>query len=451
MKIIIVGLGNVGETLAITLLEEGNSVTVIDLSAEKIKKITDKYDILGVVGNGATHTTLKEAGISAADLLIAVTESDELNLLCCTIAKKTSHAHTIARVESPEYSTEVEYLREGLGLSMVINAEEEAAKEICRLIRFPEATNIETFAKGKVELFKFRIPEGSLLVGLSVKEAVLKLKLNMLICTVERGEEACIPKADFVFQERDLVSVIASARTAEAFFKKIGGKGGSVRDMILVGANDITHYIMKELHRGGINIKVIDPDLPRCEELAAKYDELTVIHGDPTEQELLKEEGVRQTDAFVTLSEVDEENILMSMFARHASEGKIITKINRPEYKTITASLDLDTIIYPKNIAADRITRFVRSLHATEGNNVENVYSIIKGKVEVTEFIIGKLFSELGTPLSQLSLKPNVLIAAILRGRSLIIPHGQDFLMAGDSVVVVSQHLGIGDFKELFD
>ena len=223
MKIIIVGLGNVGETLAVTLLEEGNSVTVVDLSAEKLKKITDKYDILGVLGNGATHTTLREAGIATADLLIAVTESDELNLLCCTIAKQTGRVHTIARVESPEYSTEVEYLKEGLGLSMVINPEQEAAAEICRLIRFPEATNIETFAKGKVELFKFRGPEGSLLVGLSVKDVVLKLKLNLLVCTVERGEEeAYIPKADFVFAERDVVSVIASPRTAEAFFKKIG-------------------------------------------------------------------------------------------------------------------------------------------------------------------------------------------------------------------------------------
>lgn len=452
MKIIVVGLGNVGETLALTLLKEGNSVTVIDLSAEKVKKITDKYDILGVVGNGATHTILREAGISSADLLIAVTESDELNLLCCTIAKKTSHAHTIARVESPEYSAEIEYLKEGLGLSMVINPEEEAAKEICRLIRFPEATNIETFAKGKVELFKFRVPDGSILVGMSVKDVVVKLKLNLLICTVERGEdEAYIPKADFVFAERDVVSVIASPRTAEAFFKKIGGKGGSVHDMIMVGAGDITHYIMRELHRGGINIKVIDPNLAACEELASKYDELTVIHGEPTEQELLIEEGIRQTDAFVTLSDTDEENILMSMFAHRASKGKVITKINRPEYKTITAGLDLDTIIYPKNIAADRITRFVRSLHATEGNNVENVYSIIKEKVEVTEFVIGKLFSELGTPLSQISLKPDVIIAAILRGRSLIIPHGQDFLMAGDSVVVVSKHLGIGDFRDLFD
>ncbi len=452
MKIIIVGLGNVGETLAVTLLEEGNSVTVVDLSGDKVKKITDKYDILGVVGNGATHTTLREAGISSADLLIAVTESDELNLLCCTIAKKTSKCHTIARVESPEYSTEVEYLKEGLGLSMVINPEEEAAKEICRLIRFPEALNIETFAKGKVELFKFRIPEGSLLIGMSVKDAVQKLKLNLLICTVERGEdEAYIPGAGFVFEERDVISVIASPRSAEAFFKKIGGRGGVIRDMIMVGASEITHYVMKELHRGGINIKVIDPDLALCEELATKYDEITVIQGDGTEQELLIEEGLKQTDAFLALSETDEENILISMFARRMSEGKVITKINRPEYATMTANLNLDTTIYPKNIAADRITRFVRSLHATEGNNVENLYSIIKGKIEVTEFVIGKLFPELGVPLCELSLKTDVIIAAILRGRSLIIPHGQDCLLAGDNVVAVSAHLGIGDFKELFD
>lgn len=451
MKIIIVGLGNVGQTLAVNLLEEGNSVTVVDLSSEKIKKITDKYDILGVVGNGATHTTLREAGISSADLLIAVTESDELNLLCCTIAKKTSKCHTVARVESPEYSTEVEYLKEGLDLAMVINPEEEGAKEICRLIRFPEAINIETFAKGKVELMKFRIPKDSSMIGLSVKEVMMKYKLNLLICTVERGEEAHIPNATFVFEENDIISIIASPRTAEAFFKKIGGRDIAIRDMMIVGVSELTQYVLKELNKSGINIKVIEGDLSVCEEICAQFDDATIIHGDGTEQELLIEEGIKQTDALLALSDTDEENILISLFAHRVTDAKVITKINRPEYSTMTANLNLDTIIYPKNIASDRITRYVRSLGATEGNNVENLYSIIKGKIEVTEFVVGKLFPDLGVPLSELPLKEDVIIGAILRGRSLIIPHGQDCLMAGDHVVVVSKHLGIGEFRELFN
>lgn len=451
MKIIIVGLGNVGQTLAVNLLEEGHSITVVDLSSEKVKKITDKYDILGVSGNGATHTTLREAGISSADLLIAVTESDELNLLCCTIAKKTSKCHTVARVESPEYSTEVEYLKEGLDLAMVINPEEEGAKEISRLIRFPEALNIETFAKGKVELMKFRIPEESPMIGLSVKEVMTKFKLNLLICTVERGEEAHIPNAGFVFEKHDIISIIASPRTAESFFKKIGGRGLAVHDMMIVGVSELSQYVLKELRKSGINIKVIERDFSVCEELSTAYSDATVIHGDGTEQELLVEEGIKQTDALLALSDTDEENILISLFARRVSSGKVITKINRPEYSTMTANLNLDTIIYPKNIASDRIARYVRSLGATEGNNVENLYSIIKGKVEVTEFVVGKLFPDLGLPLSELSLKQDVIIGAILRGRSLIIPHGQDCLMAGDHVVVVSKHLGIGDFRELFN
>ena len=451
MKIIIVGLGNVGQTLALSLLEEGNSVTVIDLSADKIKKITDKYDIFGVVGNGATHTVLREAGISSADLLIAVTESDELNLLCCTIAKKTSKCHTVARVESPEYSTEVEYLKEGLDLAMVINPEEEGAKEISRLIRFPEALKIETFAKGKVELMKFRIPEGSSLIGLSVREAMTKYKLNLLICTVERGEEAHIPGASFVFEEHDIISIIASPRSAESFFKKIGGRDLSIRNMMIVGVSELTQYVLEELRKSGINIKVIESDLSVCEQICSEYDEATIIHGDGTEQELLIEEGLKQTDALLALSDTDEENILISLFASRTSGAKVITKINRPEYSTMTANLNLDTIIYPKHIASDRIIRYVRSLGAIEGNNMENLYSIIKGKIEVTEFVVGKLFPDLGLPLSELSLKKDVIIGAILRGRSLIIPHGQDCLMAGDHVVVVSKHLGIRDFRELFN
>ena len=451
MKIIIVGLGNVGQTLALSLLEEGHSITVVDLSADKVKKITDKYDILGVVGNGATHTTLREAGISSADLLIAVTESDELNLLCCTIAKKTGKCHTVARVENPEYSTEVDYLKEGLDLAMVINPEEEGAKEISRLIRFPEALKIETFAKGKVELMKFRIPEGSSMVGLSVKEVMAKFKLNLLICTVERGDEAHIPNASFVFEEHDIISIIASPRSAESFFKKIGGRDLSIHNMMIVGISELTEYVLKELKKSGINIKVIENDLALCESISTEYDDVTFIHGDGTEQELLVEEGILQTDALLALSDTDEENIIISLFASRATEAKVITKINRPEYSTMTANLNLDTLIYPKHIASDRIIRYVRSLGATEGNNMENLYSIIKGKIEVTEFVVGKLFPDLGLPLSELSLKKDVILGAILRGRSLIIPHGQDCLMAGDHVVVVSKHLGIREFRELFN
>ena len=451
MKIIIVGLGNVGQTLALSLLEEEHSITVVDLSADKVKKITDKYDILGVVGNGATHTTLREAGISSADLLIAVTESDELNLLCCTIAKKTGKCHTVARVENPEYSTEVDYLKEGLDLAMVINPEEEGAKEISRLIRFPEALKIETFAKGKVELMKFRIPDGSSMIGLSVKEVMAKFKLNLLICTVERGDEAHIPNASFVFEEHDIISIIASPRSAESFFKRIGGRDLSIHNMMIVGISELTEYVLKELKKSGINIKVIENDFALCESTSTEYDDVTFIHGDGTEQELLIEEGILQTDALLALSDTDEENIIISLFANRSTEAKVITKINRPEYSTMTANLNLDTIIYPKHIASDRIIRYVRSLGATEGNNMENLYSIIKGKIEVTEFVVGKLFPDLGLPLSELSLKNDVILGAILRGRSLIIPHGQDCLMAGDHVVVVSKHLGIRDFREFFN
>lgn len=449
MKIIIVGLGNVGESLAISLLEEDNDVTVVDLNAEKVKEVTSKYDCLGVVGNGAKYSVLKEAGVSSADLLVAVTESDERNLLCCTVAKKSGKCRVIARIESPDYFSDAEYLKDGLGLAMVINPEQAAAAEIARVLRFPTATKIETFAKGRVELVKFRLPEGCPLVGKSVKDAVQNLRANVLVCTVERGADAYIANGNFVFEERDLISVVASPRAAAAFFKKINYSGESVKDCVIVGAGEITHYLAELMEKDNVRMKVISSSRERCEALAEHYDALTVIHGDVTDQDLLIEEGIARADAFLALSDADEENILLSIFGRESGEGKIITKVDKPEYERLTSSLKLDTVIFPKNITADNIIRYVRSMQATADSNVENLYTVIKGQVEATEFVVGEGSPVLGVALSHLKLKPDCLIAAILRGRSVVIPRGSDSILCGDRVVVVSKLLGIHDISEI--
>lgn len=448
MKIIIVGCGKVGETLAAELGEEGNDITVVDLSQDKVKSISEKLDVMGVVGNGATNTTLREAGIEEADLLIAVTESDELNLLCCTIAKKSAKCRVIARVRNPEYRSEADYLKNELELAMVINPEYAAAEEISRVLRFPVATNIDTFAKGKVELLKFKLPEENTLVGMPVKDVVAKLRCNILVCTVERDEDAYIANGNFVFEGGDVISIIASRKNAADFFKKIGYKQHSVKNIIVIGAGNITEYLCELLRDSGISVKIIDSDYEKCVAISSLHRNAIVINGDRTDRELLVEEGIENTDAFVILSENDEENILLSLFAKASSKGKVITKINRSEYDDIIKHLGIDTSVYPKNITSDMIVRYVRAMKNTLGSNVETMYSVIKDKVEASEFIVGES-AVTGTPLSKLKLKKDVLIAAILRGGEVILPRGQDTIETGDAVIVVSKILGLHDISEV--
>lgn len=438
MNIIIVGCGKVGEELADRLNDEGDNVTVIDIDPVKVGNLTSRMDILGVTGNGATHLTQQEAGISNADLLIAVTGSDELNLLCCLIAKKEGNCKTIARVRNPQYSTEAPYLKGELGLAMVINPEFQAAAEIARVLRFPSAIKIDTFAKGKVDLMKFRLPENCILTGCSVKEIATKLKCDVLVCTVERGDEAFIPNGDFVFEEKDIISIIASPSNANVFFRKIDYKINQVKDCIIVGGGEIAYYLCRILKKSGIAIKLIEKDPKRCEMLCTDLPEVTVICGDAADQQLLLEEGLENANSFAALTNLDEENIMLSLFARTKGCKKLVTKINRIDFFDVIKQLDLDSIIYPKTITSELIVSYVRAMKNTIGSNVQTVYSIIKGKAEAAEFLIRDNSPVLGKPLMELKFKPNVLVAVILRGNRVIIPRGSDIIEKDDSVIVVS-------------
>ncbi len=451
MNIIIVGCGKVGEALAEQLNEEGSNITVIDLNADRVHDVSSKYDVMGVIGNGATHAILMEADIKHCDLLIAVTGSDELNLLCCLIAKKAGNCQTIARVRSPEYSVEAPYLKDELGLAMVINPEFTAASEIARVLRFPSAMKIDTFAKGRVEMMKFRLPENSPIIGCAVKELAGKFRCDVLICTVEREDEAFIANGDFVFEEKDVISLIATPKNANDFFRKINYKMNSVKDVMIIGGGEISHYLCQILKRsgGGISIKIIEKDLKRCEELSAELEDVRIIHGDAAEQALLMEEGLENAGGFIALTNLDEENIFLSLFAKRVTDGKLVTKINRIDFDDVIKHLDLDTIIYPKNITSETIARYVRAMKNTIGSNVETLYSIVKGKIEAAEFSIKDGSPIVGIPLSKLHLKPNVLIAAILRGRTVITPHGNDEIQAGDSVVIVSGHTEMQDITDI--
>lgn len=438
MNIIIVGCGKVGEELAHRLNDEGDNITVIDIDSTKVNDVTSRLDVLGVTGNGATHLVQQEAGIRDADLLIAVTGSDELNLLCCLIAKKEGNCQTIARVRDPQYSTEAPYLKEELGLAMVINPEFQAAAEIARVLRFPSAIKIDTFAKGKVDLMKFRLPENCVLTGCSVKEIATKLKCDVLVCTVERGDEAFIPNGEFVFEEKDIISVIASPANANAFFRKIDYKINQVKDCMIAGGGDVAYYLCRILRKAGISLKLIEKDPKRCEKLCTALPEVTVICGDAADQQILLEEGLENANSFAALTNLDEENIMLSLFARVKGCKKLVTKINRIDFFDVIKQLDLDSIIYPKNITSELIVSYVRAMKNTIGSNVQTVYSIIKGKAEAAEFLIKDTSPVLGKPLMELKFKPNVLVAVILRGNRVIIPRGSDVIEKNDSVIVVS-------------
>ncbi|MBO4939692.1 MAG: Trk system potassium transporter TrkA [Clostridia bacterium] len=449
MDIIIVGCGRVGSTLAEKLNNDGNDITVVDISAEKVQMLVNRYDVMGVVGNGATQTVLKEAGIETAELLIAVTNSDELNLLCCLLAKKQSNCQTIARVKNPEYSKESPYFKAGLGLAMIINPEYAAAEEIARLLRFPSALKIEPFAKGKVEIIKFKLPADSAIVGMSVKDLMTKYRANVIVCTIERGEEAYIANGNFVFAEKDVVSIIASPKNANEFFTKINYKGRSVKDALIAGGGVITHYLCEILERSQISLKVVEKDVHVCEELAAKWPKLTVIHGNASDRELLMEEGIAQADAFVALCGRDAENIMLSLYAKDAGCKKQVTILNYIEYDGVINRLDLDATICPKDITADLILRYVRATKNAKGSNVETLYSVIQDEVEAAEFIIKENSPIAGIALKDLKLKKDVLIASISRGEEVIMPRGSDVIETGDAVVIVSKHLGLHDVADV--
>lgn len=449
LNIIIVGCGNIGENLAEQLGEPGNNITVVDLSPERVRAVSERYDVMGVVGNGATYATQLEAGVEKADLLIAVTGSDELNLLCCLLAQKKGHCRTIACVESSEYSTEADYFKQELGLAMIINPKRAAAEEIRRVLRFPSAMKIDTFAGGRVELVKFRLPEGSPLVGKSVREVVSSLHCDVLICTVEREDAAYIAKGDFVFAGKDVISLVASPKNADDFFSKIMYRTQSVRSAMIAGGGQITRYLCEMLHEDGVSVKILEEKAEVCEELTVRYPYARIIHTDAGDQETLLEEGLESAGAFVSLTNSDEENILFSLLAKRLGHGKLVTKIDRFDFSDVVDHLDLDTIVYPKNVASDMIVRYVRAMKNTIGTGVETLYNIILDKIEASEFIVKEGAPLIGKPLAELALKDNVLIASILRGDKVIIPRGQNTIEAGDRVVIVTEMMALHDISDV--
>ncbi|MBO5337209.1 MAG: Trk system potassium transporter TrkA [Lachnospiraceae bacterium] len=451
MKIIIVGCGKVGCTLVEQLSGENHDIVVIDEKEEKINPITDEFDAMGIVGNGVSYQVLKEAGIDLADLLIAVTGSDEQNLLCCVIAKKTGNCKTIARVRNPIYNKEIGFLRKELGLSMIINPELASAAEIARIFQFPSAVKIDTFSKGRIELLHFRVTSDCLLNNYGLIHIRSTLKCDVLVCMVTRGDEVLIPRGDFVFHEGDIVAIVAAPPKANDFFKKIGIDTGKVRTAMIVGGGTIAYYLAKRLTDVGISTKIIDSDPARCEELSELLPKATIICGDGTDERLLLQEGIASVEGFAALTGMDEENILLSLHAKKVSHAKTVTKINRITFNSVLTDMKLDTISYPRLTTADMIIKYARSMNASLNSNVENLYKLEDGRAEALEFSIKEPSAVTGIPLGKMHIRKNILICCINRGGQIIIPNGQDELHVGDSVIVVLTHSRLNDIKEILE
>jgi len=449
MNIIIVGCGKVGSTLAKQLSKEGHDISIIDINDKVVEEFSNSHDVMGIVGNGAAYSIQKSAGIEKAHLLIAVTGSDELNLLCCLIARKAGNCETIAKVRNPIYYKEIGFIKEELGLSMVINPDYEAASEIARILRFPSAIDINVFNKGSVELLSFKLEKGSILHDMKVQEIRAKLKFDILVCMVERGEEVIIPNGEFILKENDIISIIAPHKKATEFFVKIGMIKNPVKNSMLIGGGDISYYLAKRLIKYGIDVTLVEKDEKRCEELSELIPEAMIIHGDGTDKDLLMEEGITHAESFASLTGLDEQNVLLSLHASNNMNGKIITKVNRITFDEVINNLNLGSIIYPKFTTMRYILKYVRAMNNSIGSNVETLYKIKNDKAEALEFYVNENSKLVGIPLEKLKLKDNLIICYIKRKGEIITPNGQDCIKKGDYVIVVTTNVGLQDLSDI--
>ena len=404
---------------------------------------------MGLVGNGASYSTQMEAGIEETDLIIAVTDSDELNLLCCTVAKRVGKCAAIARVRTPDYSEETGYLREQLGLALIINPELEAAREVARILYLPTALEVNSFAHGQAELVKFKVPEGNLLNGLSLAYLGKNITNDILICAVERNGEVYMPNGDFVLHSGDVVSFVSERHIARDFLKQIGLATRQVKDTMIIGASKAAYYLAKELLNMGISVKIIEKEKENCESLSVKLPKAIIINGDGTDPDILKEEGIETVQSFIPLTGIDEENIMLTLYAKQVSKAKVVTKINRVNYKQVINNLDLGSLVYPKYITSEAIIAYVRAKKNSMGSNIETLYHMFDSRVEAIEFIVEENSKVSGVPIKDLKLKKDVLISFINHNGHIIIPTGNDEIEDGDTVMIVTKKTGFTGIDDI--
>ncbi len=454
LSIIIVGCGKVGQTLAEQLCKESHDITLIDKNPERLQTIAARYDVMTVVGNGASYSVLLEAGIEGTDLLIAVTESDELNLLCCTVAKRVANCAAIARVRNPDYSQEVTYFQEKLGLAMIINPELEAAKEAARMLALPTALDVSPFAHGQAELVSFKIPQGNVLDGMLLtdmgKNFPEEIETNVLVSVIERDGQVYIPKGNFRMKRGDVVSFVSTSAVARKFLRAIGFKTRQVRSTLIVGGGKSAFYLAQELLQMGIEVTIVEKRRQRCEELSNLLPKAIILNGDGTSEELLEEADLEHAESFVALTGLDEENILLTLHARNISKAKVITKINRITFRNAISTLDLGSVIYPRYITSEAIVAYVRAKkNSMNSNNVVTLNHLCDSRVEAIEFRVNESSAVTGKRLRDMRLKKDVLLAFINRNGRILIPSGNDSIEVGDTVMLVTSHEGFNDLQDI--
>lgn len=451
MKIVIAGCGKIGVSILSRLAAEGHEIVAIDSLDDTVGEIGNIYDVMTVCGSAVDFDTLNEADVGSAELFVAVTGSDEMNMLSCFIAKGLGAKHTVARIRDPGYDEKaLAFMKQQLGLSLVINPELFAAEELFNILKLPAAVNIETFSGRKMEMVELVLKPDSALDGISLADLRRKYKAKFLVCAVSRGGEVYIPDGSFVLKSGDRIGLTAAPTEVQKLLKMLGLVQRQARRVMILGGSTTAFYLAEKLLESGNSVTVIERDRDRCEKLSAGLPQgAVVIHGDGAQQELLLEEGLTSMDAFVSLTGMDEENILISYFATSKDVQKVIAKVNRPEYAEMAERLGLDSIISPKRIISDVLARYARALQNTVGSSVETLYRLMDGNVEALEFNVSADFKGLKVPLKDIKLKPNILIAGITRGRKAIIPSGEDVIQAGDRVVVIASEHRLFDLDDI--
>ena len=450
MKIIVAGCGKIGERIVASLVEENHEILIIDKDPAIVEEMTNIYDVMGVCGNSADSDIAIEASAGECDLYIAVTDSDELNMLSCFVAKRLGAENTIARIRAPEYNdNSLVFMKDNLEISMPLNPERLAAHELFNILKFPHALKVETFVRRTIELTEVRVPEGSVLDGMKLIDVRAKFKAQVLVCCVQRGEEVLIPDGNFVICAGDRIGVTAPHGELQKFFRATGFLQKQAKNVIILGGSRTAYYLAQMLISIGVSVKIIDKDEKICEELGTALPKAVVIYGDGSEQELLIEEGIKDADAFISLTGSDETNILVSMFAMMNGVKKVIAKVNRDEIAPMASRLGLDCIISPKRMVSDVVVSYARALQNSRGSNVETLYKLMDDKAEALEFNVRKDAPLLGVPLKDLKLKKNILIIGIARKGELITPSGLTEIHEGDRVVIITTTQGYGDISEI--
>ena len=451
MNIIIVGSGKVGYFLAEQLVKEKHDITIIDLYDETLQKAYDSLDIMTIKGNGVSPAVLSEAGAATADIVIAATSEDEVNMVCCLTAKKLGAKFTIARIRNPEYNDSLLEIKQNLKIDIVINPENAAAVEIARLLRFPAAADIETFCRGKVELMGFVLQEGDFLIDKPLFDLPPKVKkLQLLFCVAERDGAVFIPKGSFVPKAGDKLYIIGQPSGLDKFFRLLGRYTPKIKKVFLVGGGKISSYLIELLRNMNVKLKVVDTDESKCREISEKFPDVMTIHGDGSDHQLLEEENLQSYDAFVALTGRDEDNLIVSLYAMQQGVAKTITKCNRQNYIGIARTMGLDSIISAKYVTASHILHVVRGMQNRQGSVMNSLHRIADGEAEALEFKVNESTKNLGIPLKDLKLVPGVLLAVIVRGRTIIIPEGSTCIENNDTVILVAHNGIISDLNDIY-